>query len=95
MQLYTGMRTKSCRLIARAVCDSAEKILLDFSRYTIQIGESVGREVSEQAALDSFAQGDGFSSFEAMAQFWRETHGATSFNGIWIRWLPSTLKTEI
>jgi hypothetical protein len=85
LQLYTGMRTKHCRLIARKTCLAVQAIKLDFLRDQIWIGEEV---YLTEEMLEAVARFDGFFSFPVMAQFWRDTHGDPAFQGWHIRWLP-------
>lgn len=96
LQLYTGMRTKHCRLIARATCESVVPVRLTFHRLLGPlIWEIDGVELGCDA-MDEFAAADGFGGggFPAldMAAFWVETHGEGSdqidFRGVLIRWAP-------
>src|SRR5262245_27727445 len=85
LQLYTGMRTKQCRMIARKRCVTVEPIILDFGFPRISTG--CGWIVAPHR-LDVLAQFDGFIDFEEMAVFWETKHGAVRFTGQHIRWLP-------
>lgn len=87
LQLYVGMRTPSCSLIARKPCLEIERITLHFA----------GNEVifpSRDAhlrgwALDAFARFDGFHDWLALRDFWRETNQHPHrFDGYHIRWMP-------
>ena len=86
LQLYTGLRTKNVRLVARTQCLSTHLIGMRFSAPKIIV-----RGVGLIADLVGFAQGDGFTDFEDMARFWRDVHGVQSFRGLWIRWAAETL----
>lgn len=84
LQLYTGMRTKYCRLIGRATCAAQFRITLRFD---------VNRIVSDQqilnlpSNLDRFAANDGFADWAAMKAFWAKEHPDTAlFEGVLIRW---------
>lgn len=91
LQLYTGMRTKQCRLIGRATTISVLPIRLDFRRHSVMIGGPSYHTASE---LDCFAQSDGFADWQEMAAFWRREHDTlTEFSGMLIRW-GDTLKQE-
>lgn len=81
LQLYTGMRTKHCRLIRRTTCIAVEEITLHFHARGILIGD---RLISRNADLDSFARFDGFNDFDEMSGFWP----VARFSGWHIRWLP-------
>ncbi len=80
LQLYTGMRTKSCRKLVDPdpTCTSTEEITIaqDGISYS-DGGVSMTPEV--------VAKRDGFATFEAMAEFFRKTHGLP-FTGVLIRW---------
>lgn len=88
LQLYTGMRTRHCKLIAKRRCIDVGTISLDLDagRIVVKVGESIlhGHYPNE---LDGFARGDGFSSWDEMRAFWAKHHpGATQFQGIIITW---------
>ncbi len=86
LQLYTGMRTRRCRLIARAECASIHEIeivtlasgLLPIEVDRVPIG----------CDIDAFARADGFRGSFDMWDFWREMHGLGVFSGVLIRWQP-------
>lgn len=87
LQLYTGMRTRQCRLIAEAQCQAAVPIRLTFSVDGRHDVVKAGRALFHGYSLDVFAVGDGFTSWPALRAFWREHHpGIDRFEGIWIRW---------
>lgn len=88
LQIYTGMRTRSCRLIARAVCDNVDNIRIRFSETNdltdkVEIG---GDEAITGQALTAFAQSDGFAGWLEMRSFWLKTHGLRQFDGVIIYW---------
>lgn len=84
LQLYTGMRTSHCRLVARTTCTEVLKCRLVF-RPVIMF--DVARE--SVADLDAFARRDGFADVQDMARFWAQTHrGADRFEGVIVRWMP-------
>lgn len=86
LQLYTGMRTKACRLILITRCAMSSSILMRWKK-TPEI--FIDGLKLEPRFFDTFAQGDGLSDFEAMAKFWRDTHPNVSvFPGEWIKWTP-------
>ncbi len=64
MQLYTGMRTRSCKLIMRAPCSKVWpiQILLERRPEIIDGPEKV-------QDLNAFAVSDGFTDFDEMARF--------------------------
>ena len=87
LQLYTGMRTKHCKLIARVACEIVSPVRLVFDATGgAQAFEVDGRLLLEPAML-TFARADGFNSIEDMAAFWRAEHpGIDDFRGWVIRW---------
>jgi len=93
LQLYTGMGTKQCRLIARATCLHIESIRITVAE-TIGLG-GVGYPDRGIAVLpdelDAFAVADGFADWRDMVVFWRTTHPETrNFNGVHITWRDIT-----
>ena len=93
LQLYTGMRTKHCKLVARVPCIAVEPVRLVFSRRGASELFRVADQLIPPASLERFAQADGFPSVEAMARFWWAEHppeeGDTlDFTGVAIRWTP-------
>lgn len=84
VQIYTGMRTKHCRLIGRATCLWVHRIVIDLTQGMINIDD--GHTISNPDP-ERFAVLDGFSSWEEMREFWRCTHGPfAGFQGVLIRW---------
>lgn len=86
VQLYTGMRTKHCKLVGRAQCLAVELISIDLAQETIGV-EQMG--YFGGPALDDFARLDGFADWADMAGFWRKEHpGQSEFHGVLISWGP-------
>jgi len=90
LQLYTGMRTKHCKLIARKTCLAVEPIELDFVRMRIHVGPLV---LEHRVELSTFARFDGFPDFASMAAFWIWTHETFHFAGWHIRWFPLPVRS--
>ncbi len=97
LQLYTGMRTKHCRLIARVKCLDVMPVRLTFHRAFGPIRSALDRILLGCDAMKAFAQADGFGEETGfgllkMAKFWFETHGKgveeIDFRGVVIRWAP-------
>jgi hypothetical protein len=84
LQLYVGMRTKQCRLVARKICVESDPIVIDFKSRCVQLPAHLIRG----GDLAVFAVFDGFASFDEMAEFWLKTHGVPRFCGRHVRWLP-------
>ena len=85
LQLYTGMRTTRCDLIARRTCLSVQPIILEFEVTKVVLGDAV---IASPEQLDAFAEFDGFQNYAELVEFWRETHCADGYWTGWhIRWL--------
>jgi hypothetical protein len=88
LQLYTGMRTKDCRLIGRATCIDVVEVWLRFDADANR--ERVTTRPSRVVDLDEFARRDGFADWAEMKGFWRTAHEAAfaagAFAGIMICW---------
>ena len=82
LQLYTGMRTKSCRKLRDAVCHDSCVVRLEYDKaWTFEPQELfIGND------LERFAQSDGFACWSDMRDWFNETHGLP-FIGQMIRWL--------
>ena len=86
MQLYTGMRTKYCRKIGDAICESVQSIRIQISTYCLIQAPGLSL-ISAPANLDKFARSDGFEDWAAMRAFWEKHHpGISVFSGNLIRW---------
>ena len=91
MQLYTGMRTKYCSIIAKTTCRSTQviEIHIERDRIILHSGISVGQEPIVGRALDTFAERDGFETWADMKAFWLQNHpGVVIFTGVCIAWHP-------
>lgn len=89
LQLYTGMRTRNCRLIARAICDNAHPIRLAFSGRGGSAIIATGSGLEPIENLDAFARLDGFDDWTMMRNFfWAEHRAFGGFEGVLIIWRP-------
>lgn len=61
LQLYTGMRTSACRLLARSVCKSTHEVSIVFSGDGID--DNVWLHGIRFGDLTGFAQADGFKAW--------------------------------
>jgi hypothetical protein len=96
VQLYTGMRTKQCRLIGRAVCTDVQPIVLSFNDADLRTeGFSLPSRAYEserdpwgnERARDRFAVSDGFEDWSELRLFWRIHYpGVDRFEGVLIEW---------
>lgn len=88
LQLYTGMRTKACRLIGRAACIEAAPVTLLFRSPHGVIMH--GRLGNASLKPELFAQQDGFADWKQLCEFWEIEHPAEyqagRFDGIMIVW---------
>jgi len=86
LQLYTGMRTRECAIIARALCSQVMPVRIDVDGCRIEVGDREAAMTSP-GHLDAFAQCDDFMEWPDMQTFWRLEHPeAPVFSGILIRW---------
>jgi hypothetical protein len=84
LQLYTGMRTKTCRLIGTATCIGIVPVTIDMPAHRVTVGAAT---YDGLVNMDIFARHDGFDGWPAMREFWRENHvGVSIFSGVMIRW---------
>lgn len=83
---YTGLRTRSTRLLVSAPIIEAGRVLIDFRESTLALND--GRLSHFESA--QFAQADGFKSFPAMLAWFRETHKMDPdyFEGFYAKWQP-------
>lgn len=89
LQLYTAMRTKHCRLLARSKCVDVSTVRLDFEADRIE-NLDTGMAWTTRDDLNAFAVRDGFADFEDMRAFWKAEHPDTpQFEGVLIRWAPN------
>ncbi len=93
LQLFTGMRTRSCTLLGRPTCLSVMPVRLCFSKRAATELFEVGGELLSPSAMETFAQADGFEDVEDMARFWWAEHPPgegdhIAFEGVLIRWQP-------
>lgn len=80
LQLYTGMRTRACRLLRTATCHDVSDVLID------ENGRFWSFRPQELHDIDYVAKADGFTSAHEMLTWFREAHGLP-FRGVMIRWL--------
>lgn len=96
VQLYTGMRTKSCRKLVDPdpVCTSAEPVFLE--SVVGKIPGTVplcplriwvnGRHPAPEES-EAIARADGFASIQEMHDWFKQSHGLP-FHGVLIKWEP-------
>lgn len=85
LQLYSGMRTKACKLIGHAKCIGVMEVRLDFEERRIEYGS--GTAITTPDDTDAFARADGFIDWSDMEKFWTAEHpGVRQFSGVLISW---------
>lgn len=85
LQLYTGMRTRHCKIIGRARCFIVEPVRIGVADDWLEVGEQP--RLTDFFFLDAFARRDGFAAWGHMMEFWRREHPDTPvFSGVVIRW---------
>lgn len=87
IKLYTGMRTKACRLLGQARVTSISTIWMDGVSMKLD-GQHVPSCIHDRDGPmtdNEFAQADGFAGFTEMADWFRDVHGLP-FEGVVIRW---------
>jgi hypothetical protein len=86
LQLYTGMRTRSCKLIGLAICLAISRVRLDFVHRRVEFLET-GTAYTELENTDQFAVSDGFADWRDMENFWAAEHpDLRQWEGVLIRW---------
>jgi hypothetical protein len=80
--LYTGMRTKKCRLLKKARIKAVYDVRIDHNSVRI-FGK--GSWMTSDYQLDTFAWHDGFYRWEEMIAWFNATHGLP-FHGDLIIW---------
>lgn len=92
LQLYTGMRTRQCKLLARSICEDVVPITFWFDDDPESEG-IVTPGFGYPGGLEGFAVADGFASWAELKKFWRVNHpniwqpdGSAEFKGVLIIW---------
>jgi hypothetical protein len=81
LHLYTGLRTKSARLLMRVPCARIEAIeIIQVDGHPYIFIEGIGLDHSEKEA---FARRDGFENFDDFMSFW---NGRLPFKGQIVHW---------
>ena len=89
LQLYTGMRTRHCRLVTTRQCIDVRPVIISVALAQVQVAGWPALDAGP--ALDAFAQNDGFLHWDEMAAFWRDMHAEACdpelvFEGVLIMW---------
>lgn len=90
LQLYTGMRTKSCRKLADVICTDIRviKIVPKFGEVLLRLADGINWVIIDSKHnLHQLALDDGFNSEEEFfAYFEKDTDENDMFHGHLIRW---------
>jgi hypothetical protein len=98
LQLYTGMRTRQCKLIGYARCTEVLIIVIAFGKTPNSTIISIDEHARYMGTgLTTFARLDGFSDWDDMLSFWEKEHGTEQpFRGVLIKWEQlNNLPTEV
>lgn len=82
LKLYTGQRTRQCRLLGVGRVTSVCAVVIDSTGLYID-----GQRLDAISAYAVAVQ-DGFASFATMCDWFRETYGDLPFNGWLHQWEP-------
>jgi hypothetical protein len=89
LQLYTGMRTRQCKLIGRAKCQDVIAVTLLFNDADSEAEGVIAPGFVVADGRDAFAHRDGFATWSELKAFWRVSHpGIDEFTGVLITWGP-------
>ena len=87
LQLYTGMRTRRCRLIGTTTCIGATNLRLFLAERRAESLDT-GNAWTTAEETDAFAAADGFQDWAELKRFWAAEHpGLATFSGVMICWL--------
>lgn len=88
IKLYTGMRTKACRLLAEATVTSVRKVRIEDCEMFLdgrRLPSAIWSRDQTEPTDNEFAEADGFASFMDMAEWFQDVHGLP-FEGSVICW---------
>lgn len=92
IQLYTGMRTKSCRLLCTPMCKAVceIKIIPKFGEVLLRYVDGIHWVIFDsKQSLEKFARDDGFKSVEDFFAFFEKSLDENGvFEGHLIEWEP-------
>lgn len=77
IQIYTGMRTKHCKLVGTATCTKVHRITIELVHSWVDLYEQLGKKPrrlnchdGSDIELDPFARSDGFKDWYDMLLYW-------------------------
>lgn len=80
IQIYTGQRTKDCRMLGEAVCLATAPVALYPSRAYI------GSHMLSDNQRQELAEADGFKDYAEMHEWFKVKYKSRSFEGVIIKW---------
>lgn len=90
LQLYTGMRTKYCRLLRKVICASCSLIEIRPKNRNVLVGSPSGITIQwnrlTDGVIEKLALDDGFSSVDSFFQFFANQSDDGLFEGYLIEW---------
>jgi len=86
LHLYTGLRTKTAKLLMRVKCVRVESIVITDTPLRRIVIDGRLLDLDEE---ESLARRDGFPDFETMMKFW---DGRVPFKGNIVHWKPDIIK---
>jgi hypothetical protein len=86
LHLYTGLRTKTARLLRREPCQYAIEVTIQPSAGNVH-HILLGGKPMEQHEIDALAEVDGFKNATDFVQYFGKTYGLP-FTGLLIGWEP-------
>jgi hypothetical protein len=87
LSLYTGMRTRQCRLLGKARVTRIDRIKIEATCMELNGRPlfSILHDRNAPMTDNEFAEADGFESFMDMANWFDQVHGLP-FQGVVIHW---------
>jgi hypothetical protein len=99
LQLYTGMRTKDCRLLRETVCIGSWQCHLPVSPSEGPTLWSINGKVLTRGQMEDFAINDGFNNFMHMAEWIFDNYGIDATGTLiaweWRSYLPVDKKEKL
>lgn len=84
LQLYTGQRTKNCRLLGRAKTTGTAEIKIHSTGISVRIFNVEGN-VPNSDNVDKFIKADGFENYQDFIEFFKNQYGLP-FHGFITTW---------
>lgn len=95
LALYTGLRTNTCKLIARPTCLFVTPLMISMRgwSHTGVMHEDFIKwfeadpKLADMKINDAFAYADGFESWDELVDYFKPTYDYP-FEGVWTTWNP-------